>query len=102
MINKIIQLSKILIMDYYQKLDIYDKKTKKINFRKSFTWLLIITTILITFLSYKIISFLMDRGIALIFFKIYFCSSIFVSFPFDFIIELSSNQVKLFTFSLYF
>ena len=37
MINKIIQLSKILIMDYYQKLDIYDKKTKKINFRKSFT-----------------------------------------------------------------
>lgn len=72
MINKIIQLSKILIMDYYQKLDIYDKKTKKINFRKSFTWLLIITTILITFLSYKIISFLMDRGIALIFFKIYF------------------------------
>ena len=71
MINKIIQLSKILIMDYYQKLDIYDKKTKKINFRKSFTWLLIITTILITFLSYKIISFLMDRGIALIFFKIY-------------------------------
>ena len=72
MIKKIKELSKIFIKDYFQKLNIYDKNTKKINKKSMFVWLLIIAVLSISFLSLKIINFLDARGIEELFLKIYF------------------------------
>ena len=71
MIKKIIELSKIFIKDYFQKLDIFNKENKKINKKSIFTWLLLITIITITFLSFKIINWLNSAGQAILFLKIY-------------------------------
>ena len=72
MIKKIKELSKIFIKDYFQKIYIFNEDTKKINKKSVFTWLLIITTFAIGFLSFKIINWLDMRGQAILFLKIYF------------------------------
>ena len=72
MIKKIIELSKVFIKDYFQNLDIFNKNTGKINKKSVFSWLLIITIIAITFLSFKVINWLDARGMAEVFLKIYF------------------------------
>ena len=72
MIKKIIELSKIFIKDYFQKLDICNKENQKINKRSMFTWLLIITIISISFLSFKIINWLELVGQVELFLKIVF------------------------------
>jgi len=72
MIKKIKELSKVFIKDYFQKINIYDKETKKINKKSILTWLLIITILSISFLSFKIINWLDAREIAELFLKIYF------------------------------
>ena len=72
MIKKIIELSKIFIKDFFQKLYIFNNDTKKINKKSAFAWLLIITVFAITFLSFKIISWLDKSGQAILFLKIYF------------------------------
>lgn len=71
MIKKIIELSKIFIKDYFQKLNIFNKETKKLNKKSIFTWLVIITVIAISFLSFKIINWLDAGGQAILFLKIY-------------------------------
>ena len=70
MIKKIKELSKIFIKDYFQKINIYNEDTKKINKKSVITWLLLITILAISFLSYQIINFLDARGIAELFLKI--------------------------------
>ena len=68
MIKKIIELSKIFIKDYFQNLYIFNNN--KINKKSTFTWLLIISIITITFLSYKMINWLNKTGNAILFLKI--------------------------------
>lgn len=72
MIKKIIELSKVFIKDYFQKIYIFNNNTKKINKKSMFSWLLIITVFAITFLSFKIINWLELRGQEILFLKIYF------------------------------
>ncbi len=72
MIKKITELSKIFIKDYFQKLYIFNNNTKKINKKSAFAWMLIISVIAVTFISYKIIDWLNNIGHAILFLKIYF------------------------------
>ena len=71
MIKKVIQLSKIFIKDYFENLYIFNNNTKKINKKSVFAWMLIISMIAVTFMSYKIINWLNNIGIAILFLKIY-------------------------------
>lgn len=71
MIKKIIELSKIFIKDYFQKLNIFNKDNKKINKNSIFTWLLILTIITFSFLSFKILNWLNSAGQEILFLKIY-------------------------------
>lgn len=110
MIKKIIQLSKIFIKDYFQNLYIFNKDTKKINKKSSFTWLLGITAFVIALLSFKIINLLNDNGQAMIFLKIYFpiiatifmfqtilvCSNVlFFSKDLEYIVPLPIKPIEL-------
>lgn len=110
MIKKIIQLSKIFIKDYFQNLYIFNKDTKKINKKSSFTWLLGITAFVIALLSFKIINLLNDNGQAMIFLKIYFpiiatifmfqtilvCSNVlFFSKDLEYIVPLPIKSIEL-------
>ena len=72
MIKKIIELSKIFIKDYFQNLYIFNNNTKKLNKKSSFAWLLIISMIALTFISYKTINWLNNIGQSILFLKIYF------------------------------
>ena len=69
MIKKIIELSKIFIKDYFQNLNIFNNN--KINKKSAFTWLLIISVLSITFMSYNFINWLNNKGQAILFLKIY-------------------------------
>lgn len=71
MIKKIIELSEIFIKDYFQNLNIFNTDTKKINKKSVISWLLIISIISVTFISFKIINWLNDRGHAILFLKVY-------------------------------
>ena len=71
MIKKIIQLSKILIKDYFYNLNIFNNNDKRVNLKSAFTWLFIISEIAIIFISYKTIIWLDNRGQAILFLKIY-------------------------------
>lgn len=70
--KKIVELSKIFIKDYFQNLNIFKNDIKKINKKSMFTWLLIISLIAITYLSYTVINWLDKSGQTIIFLKIYF------------------------------
>ena len=71
MIKKIKKLSKIFIEDYFQKLNIYNKDTKKINKKSILLWLIIICAFIISYFSFKVINWLDVRGMGDIFLKIY-------------------------------
>ena len=71
MFKKIKQLSRVFIKDYFENLYIFNKETKKINKKSIFTWLLLITIITISFLSYKVINWLNVRGQAILFLQLY-------------------------------
>ena len=71
MIKKIIELSKVFIQDYFQNLYIFQEDNKKLNKKSVFTWLLIITILIIAYLSYEIIKWLSARGMAVLFLKVY-------------------------------
>ena len=72
MIKKIKELSKVFIKEYFENLDIFNKDTKKFNKKSMYTWMLLITIIAITFLSYKAIDWLKERGQGVLFLEIYF------------------------------
>ena len=70
MIRKIKLLTNIFFKDYYQNLNIINKKNK-LNKKSVFVWLLIIFIFALMYLSLKAISFLQNAGIPILFLKIY-------------------------------
>ena len=70
MINRIIKLSKVLIKEYFQNLEIFNKR--KVNKKTLYAWLIIIVIGVIGFYSFKIIDFLNDIGQGILFLKVYF------------------------------
>lgn len=70
MIKKIKLLTNIFLKDYYQNLNIINKKNK-INRKSVFAWLLIIFIFALMYLSLKAISFLQNIGVPILFLKIY-------------------------------
>lgn len=71
MINRIKQLTKIFLLDYYQKLNLIDPKTNKINKKNKIVWLSGILVAALTYLSFEIIKILMRTGQPILFLKIY-------------------------------
>ena len=71
MINKIKKLTTVFLKDYYQKLNIINKKNNKINHKSTFAWLLLIFMVALIYLSFKIINYLGKAGQPILFLKIY-------------------------------
>lgn len=70
--KKIISLTNVFVKEFYQNLVIFDKEKRKFNKKSLFFWLIAIVFIGITYLSYEIITFLVDVGQAKIFLNLYF------------------------------
>lgn len=58
--------------EFYQNLAIFDKQKKKFNKKSMFFWLIAIVFLGITYVSYEIITFLVDAGQPEIFLNLYF------------------------------
>lgn len=71
MIKKIKLLTKIFLKDYYQNLNIINKKNNKLNKKSVFTWLMIIFSFGLIYLSLKSIDFFQQIGVPILFLKIY-------------------------------
>jgi ABC-2 type transport system permease protein len=71
MINKIKNLTNIFLKDYYQNLNIFNKKNNKINKKSIYFWLIIILISCITYLSLQSITYLEKLGQPILFLKIY-------------------------------
>lgn len=72
MIRKIVDLTKIFFVDYFQNLAIVDKKTNKLNKKSLFTWLIIIIVVALSYASYQIIDMLREFQQQQIFLNAYF------------------------------
>jgi len=72
MIKNIINLTKIFFKNSFQNPYLFDEKTNKINKKSIFTWLIIILMIAISFISFKVIKFLVDVNQPTIFLNIFF------------------------------
>lgn len=70
--KKIISLTKVLVKEFYQNLAIFNTEKKKFNKKSMFFWLLAIIFLGITYISYQIITFLVDVGQEKIFLNLYF------------------------------
>ncbi len=70
--KKIISLTKVFIKEFYQNIPIFDKEKKKFNKKSVFFWLIAIVFLGITYVSYQIITFLVDVGQEQIFLNLYF------------------------------
>lgn len=70
--KKIISLSKIFIKEFYQDLPLFDKKKGKVNKKSIFFWLIAILFIAIIYISYKIITLLVNSGQPEIFLNLFF------------------------------
>lgn len=70
--KKIISLTNVFVKEFYQNLDIFDKDKKKFNKRSMFFWLVAIIFFGITYVSYEVITFLVDVGQPEIFLNLYF------------------------------
>lgn len=70
--KKIISLSNVLIKEFFENLDIFNKEKGKFNKKSMFFWLIAISFLGITYISYQIITFLVDCGQPEIFLNLYF------------------------------
>ena len=70
MIKKINLLTKIFLKDYYQNLNIINKKNNKINLKATVTWMVIILMFAICYLSFNIIKTLKNIGMPILFLKV--------------------------------
>ena len=70
--KKIISLTNVFIKEFYQNLAIFDKEKKKFNKKSMFFWLITIVFLGITYISYQIITFLVDCEQPEIFLNLYF------------------------------
>ena len=57
MINRIKKLTKIFLKDYYQNLNIFNKKNNKLNKKSIYFWLIIIIIACISYISLESILF---------------------------------------------
>ena len=80
MIKNIMLLTKISTRNFLQNLNLLDKKTKKINKKSTYVWLIIILVIAIAFLSNEILNILEDYGQMSIFLNILFTIAIIIMF----------------------
>lgn len=69
MMKKIYELTKIFLIDYYQKLNII--KNNKINYSSIFTWAIIIISAAEIYCSSKVLNYLIQIGDKKLFLKIY-------------------------------
>ncbi len=72
MIKNIINLTKIFFKSSFQNPYLIDKKTNKINTKSIFLWLIVIVSIAISFISYKVIDLLINTNSPTIFLNIFF------------------------------
>lgn len=72
MIKKIMNLTKIFFVDYFNNLAMVDKKTNKINKKSMFTWLVLVLVIALSYISYSIIDVLGEINQEPIFLSAYF------------------------------
>lgn len=70
--RKINSLIKVFLKDTYQNFKVFNIKTKKIEKKSIFLWMIFIIIIAISFISYKIINLLVSVGQPQIFLNIYF------------------------------
>ena len=71
MINRIKKLTKIFLKDYYQNLNIFNKKNNKLNKRSIYFWLIIIIIACISYISLESILYFNRLGEPILFLKIY-------------------------------
>ncbi len=70
--KKIISLTNVFVKEFYQNLAIFDKEKKKFNKKSMFFWLIAIVFFGITYVSYEVITFLVNVGQPEIFLNLYF------------------------------
>ncbi len=80
MIKNIILLTKISTRNFFQNFDLLDKKTKRINKKSMYVWLIVIVMIAITYLCNEILNMLEDYGQIDIFLDILFTFVIIIMF----------------------
>lgn len=71
MINRIKKLTKIFLKDYYQNLNIFNKKNNKLNKKSIYFWLIIIIIACISYISLESILYFNRLGEPILFLKIY-------------------------------
>ena len=80
MIKNIILLTKISTRNFLQNLNLLDRKTKRINKKSMYVWLLIVVILAITFVSNEMLNMLEDYGQMSIFLNILFTIAIIIMF----------------------
>lgn len=70
--KKIFSLTNVFIKEFYQSLPIFDKTKNKFDKKSIFFWMIAIILIGITYVSHKIIIFLVDNGQPKVFLNVYF------------------------------
>ena len=70
--KKIFSLTNVFIKEFYQSLPIFDKTKNKFDKKSIFFWMIVIILIGITYVSHKIIIFLVDNGQPKVFLNVYF------------------------------
>lgn len=92
--NKIKNLTKIFIKEFYENLNLFNIKNKKVNKKSALFWILSIILITIGFLSYKLIELFKSAGQPMLFLDVYFTIlSIVLLF------QISMMAVNIFFFS---
>lgn len=80
MIKNILLLTKISTRNFLQNLNLLDRKTKKINKKSIYVWLLLVVILAITFVSNEILNMLEDYGQTSIFVNVLFSIAIVIMF----------------------
>lgn len=109
-IRKIIDLITIFLRDSYQNIDIINPKTRKVNKKSVFLWMLVILFLALLFVSNTIIKYLVSSGQPEIFLNIYFlmmailmifqtilvCTNVFYfSKDLEFVLHLPVSPIEL-------
>ena len=71
-IKEILKLTKVFFISSFENPYLIDKKTNKINKKSIFVWLIAIVSIVISFLSYKLIEMLVNINMPTIFLNVFF------------------------------
>ena len=110
MINRILKLSKVLIKEYFENLEAFNKKKGKKSKKTLYIWLTIILIGTVSFYSFKIIEFLNSQGQEQLFLKIYLpilaiiftfqsilvsCNVFFFSKDLEYIVPLPIKPIEL-------